>query len=275
MHLCDYPKADSQLLDSALNQRMATAQVVVSLGHKLRDEAGVRVRQPLSELRYTCVSHADTSAPEIRMAAINSFGDLIEEELNVKQLTPCESLADLTVYSYKPNLKTLGPKYGKLLGALRQKLATLEPSTLDPLRRGESVSLEVEGESVDVSQEDIIVSREHPEGWVTGEDRGIQLALATGLTEELKREGMARDFVRHVQQLRKDADLEIEDRINVLYHSDNGDVDAAIREWNDYIRVETLAMSVTSSAATTTSGKSVKVGSVGIMIRVEKCVVGG
>ncbi len=210
VHLCDYPEADAALLDTDLNARMASAQVVVALGHKLRDMADQRVRQPLAELR---VSSSDPAARD----AIRRLADVIREELNVKQLTVVESLADIVKYTYKANLKTLGPKYGKLLNVLREKLPSVDTKTLAPLRSGGSVTITLDGHEITLAPDDVQVGTEQAPGWVSGDDRGIQLALSTSLTPALLREGMARDFIRQIQQLRKDADLEIENRIRVGY----------------------------------------------------------
>jgi isoleucyl-tRNA synthetase len=115
VHLCDYPTADTSLLDADLNLRMASAQKVVRLGHKLREESNLRVRQPLAELRFAS-SNASTAA------AIEKLADVIGEELNIQKVIRQDNLDSLVKYAYKPNLKTLGPKYGKLLNACRTKL---------------------------------------------------------------------------------------------------------------------------------------------------------
>ena len=141
VHLCDYPQCDQSRLDELLNVRMQTAQQVVNLGHKLREEQNIRVRQPLAELRFA-VSASEQSA------AIESLAAVIRDELNVKQLTYCDDLDELASYSFKPNLKTLGPKYGKLLGSIRKELPNLDAAVLAPLRRGESVTVTLDGAEV-------------------------------------------------------------------------------------------------------------------------------
>ncbi|MEZ6059850.1 MAG: DUF5915 domain-containing protein [Planctomycetaceae bacterium] len=253
VHLCDYPTADSALLDAALNQRMAAAQRVVKLGHKLREESDLRVRQPLAELQFAA---ADAETAD----AIAHLADVIAEELNIKQITRQENLDDKVRYSYKPNLKTLGPKYGKLLGILRTKLPELGDEVLSPLRRGDSVSVEIEGNAVDLSPDDVLVSTEQAADWVSSDESGIQIAVSTVLTDDLIREGMSRDFVRHVQQLRKDANLHIQDRIRVEFHSEENMLQAMVAEWSDYIRGETLADDITLVDAPPDDAKSVSVG---------------
>ena len=262
VHLCDYPTADAALLDEGLNSRMATAQAVVALGHKLRDMADQRVRQPLAELR---VSSSDPAARD----AIGRLSEVIREELNVKQLTVVDSLADIVKYTYKANLKTLGKKYGKLLNLLREKLPTLDSSRLAPLQSGESVTLTLDGNEITLAPEDVQVGTEQAPGWVSGDDQGIQLALSTALTPALLREGMARDFIRQVQQLRKDANLEIENHIRVSYSTTEAEVITMLAEWTELIQGETLADSLVSSTAAADS-KTVNVGDVKVSVWIEK-----
>jgi isoleucyl-tRNA synthetase len=213
---------------------MAAAQLVVTLGHRLREESNVRVRQPLGELRFA-------ARDEATAAAIDSLSDVVAEELNVKRLTRSSNLDDLVSYSYKPNLKTLGPKYGKILKLIQQKLPEVDAAALAPLRAGRSATVTLDGQEVTLMPEDVLVSTNQASDWVAADDRGVQIALSTAITAELKREGIARDFVRQVQNLRKEADLDIQDRIRVFYQAGDAEVSQAIQEWSDYISQETLA----------------------------------
>ncbi|QDU09334.1 class I tRNA ligase family protein [Gimesia aquarii] len=263
VHLCDYPQCDSTLLDEELNFHASQAQIVVKLGHKLRDESNQRVRQPLAELRFAC------QTPK-QMDAIESLANTIEEELNIKKVTRCENLDELVSYTYKPNLKTLGPKYGKLLSMLRQQLPELGDAVLGPLRRGESVSLELSGNQIDLQPEDVLVGTEQAADWVCADDQGIQIAISTKLTSELEEEGMARDFVRQVQQLRKEADLEIEDRINIYFNSNGAtEVEKSVTGWSEYILGETLGDTLNQSDDTDDT-KEVTIGNSKVSIRIEK-----
>ncbi|RLS41880.1 MAG: isoleucine--tRNA ligase, partial [Planctomycetota bacterium] len=253
VHLCDYPTVDTSLLDADLNLRMAAAQKVVRLGHKLREESNLRVRQPLAELQFAS-SSADTAS------AIEKLADVIGEELNIQRVMRADNLDTLVKYAYKPNLKTLGPKYGKLLNALRTKLPELGDAVLGPLRRGQNLTVELEGQTVDLTPNDVLVSTEQAAEWVCADDAGIQVAISTVLTPELIREGMSRDFVRQVQQLRKDANLNITDRIKVEYHSQDNTVQAMVAEWGDYIKGETLAEKIEFSSTPGVERKTVSVG---------------
>ena len=253
IHLTDYPTADTSLLDAGLNLSMSAAQKVVRLAHKLREESNLRVRQPLAELRFAS-SNVGTAE------AIERLGDVIGEELNIHRVVRQDNLDALVSYAYKPNLKTLGPKYGKLLNALRTKLPELGDAVLAPLRRGENLTIELDGQSVDLTPEDVLISTAQAAEWVCSDDSGIQVAISTVLTPELIREGMSRDFVRQVQQLRKDANLNIQDHIKVQYHSADNTVQAMVAEWGDYICRETLADSIEFKTSPGVDVKSVMVG---------------
>jgi isoleucyl-tRNA synthetase len=261
VHLCDYPAPNPALLDNQLNQRMAAAQKVVRLGHQLREDASLRVRQPLAELRFAA-SHPETAA------AVESLADVVREELNIHAVLRQENLDDLVAYSYKPNLKTLGPRYGKLLNSLRTKLPELGDAVLAPLRRGTPVTIQLDGQPVELNPEDVLVSTQQAAHWMSADDSGIQVAISTVLTPQLVREGMSRDFVRHVQQLRKDAGLNIQDRIAITWQSTQPAVAEMAAEWNRYICEETLADSL--QQATPNSPKSVSVGDCDVQIAITR-----
>jgi isoleucyl-tRNA synthetase len=263
VHLCDYPQADAALLDPQLSHRMTLAQLVVRLGHGLREQAGQRVRQPLAELRFAC------SAPGQR-AAIEALAEVIQEELNVKQITPCDNLDDLVHYIYKPNLKTLGPRYGKALGAIGKALGSVDTKLLAPLRRGEPVTLSIDGNNYDLTPEDVLVSTRQAADWVAADEDGVQIALSIVLTPELRREGIARDFVRQIQQQRKDSDLDIEDRIRVFYSTDDAEILQAVQVWGEYIQAETLADELLPGLPTPGNARDVLIGEITLPLAIEK-----
>jgi len=263
VHLCDYPQVDESLLDPDLNTRMAISQLVVKMGHKLREEQSLRVRQPLSEMQFA-------SSFVEKAEAVESLAEVIREELNVKQLTRKENLDDKVSYSFKPNLKTLGPKCGKLLGAIRQQLPQMDAELLTPLRNGSSVTVEFDGIGVTLEPDDVLVSTEQATDWVSADDSGVQIALSTVLTPELRQEGMRNDFIRQVQQLRKDADLEIQDRIRICFHTEEDELVSAIEEWKEFIANETLADAIDCSTNIPPDTKPSTVGTAKISIRILK-----
>ncbi|MFQ5730546.1 MAG: class I tRNA ligase family protein [Planctomycetaceae bacterium] len=263
VHLCDYPLPDDQRLDPDLNSRMAVAQRVVKLGHKLREESNLRVRQPLGELRYTC-------GLAEQLESVDSLGDVIREELNVKRLTPRDNLDDLVSYSFKPNLKTLGPKYGKMLGAIRRELPEMDPAIFAPLRNGQAVIATIAGNEITLHPDDVLISTEPAADWVCADDRGIQVALSTALTPELQAEGIRNDFIRHVQQCRKNANLEIKDRIHVFYHTKDAACGLAVEQWSDDIKLETLADSIAHTDESPDGLKPVTVGDAKARVWIER-----
>jgi isoleucyl-tRNA synthetase len=263
VHLCAYPVAEEHLIDSELNERMSLAQLVVKLGHKLRDDAGQRVRQPLPELRVAC-------ADPRQLQAIARLSDLIAEELNVKRVTPCTQLDGIVKYVYRANLKTLGPKYGQLLNVIKTQLPLLEPAQLEPLRRGEAVTVTLDGTTISLEPDDVQVVTEQAAEWHAADERGVQVALSSHLTPELVREGMARDFVRQVQQLRKDAELELEQRIRIRYSTAEAEAAAAIAEWSETICRETSAEELLHVAGGEEAGKPVTVGESRVFLRIER-----
>jgi isoleucyl-tRNA synthetase len=262
VHLCDYPTPNRTLLDTDLNQRMAAAQKVVRLGHKLREENNLRVRQPLAELRFAAAT-AETAQ------AIERLRDVIGEELNIQQVLREENLDALVSYAYKPNLKTLGPKCGKLLNLLRTRIPELGDAVLAPLRRGQALTLELDGNTLELVPEDVLISTEQAAEWICGDDSGIQVAISTVLTPALIREGMSRDFVRQVQQLRKDAGLNIQDRIRIHYAAEEAVVRDMVGEWQAYISEETLALNITEHATAPDDAKSVVTGDSSVRIWIE------
>ena len=263
IHLAGYPECDESLLDPELNRRMKVAQQIVRLGHRLREESHLRVRQPLSELRFA------TGDAELRSAA-ELLADVIADELNVKNVNAHDDLGDLARTIYKPNLRTLGPRYGTQLAAIREQLPAVAPETLAPLAEGHPVEITIDGEQLTLLPEDVLTETEQADGWVCGSDGDLQVALSTTLTPELVREGLARDFVRQVQQLRKDRDLQIEDRIRIAYHGGGERLNEAIREWDEYIRAETLADSLEPAEQAPEDCKSVTLDNEDLLLWIER-----
>ncbi|MEZ5941784.1 MAG: class I tRNA ligase family protein [Planctomycetaceae bacterium] len=262
VHLCKFPKFESGEVDLALNGRTALVQTLVRLGHRLRETAELRVRQPLAELRFACRDAAEAEALE-------QYADVIADELNVKQVARAANLDDLVSYAYKPNLKTLGPKYGKLLQLLRTALPELDGALLAPLRSGESVTVSIEGNEVTLDPVDVMVSVQQASDWASADADGIQVALSTSLTPELEREGMARDLIRHIQQLRKDTQLEENDRITIQWSADSTEnLTTMLTEWESLILTETRANGI-AQLADGNDGKSVSVGGVQVQLSIE------
>lgn len=271
VHLCDYPQVRPDRLDRDLNTRMAAVQQVVRVGHKLRDEAKIRVRQPMSELRFAWPARAGAEDSAAKTAAVEHLANVVNEELNIKTLTAQDSLDGMVTYRVKPNMKVLGTKHGRLTAAIGGEVRKLDAAGIEALRRGETLGLTVDGNSVELEPADVMIEAEVDPDWVFAEDAGLQVALCTKLTPELEGEGMARDFVRHVQQFRKDADLEIEDRIVVEFVCADETILAALEQWRSYICKETLADElIAADAAPGGDWKTVKIGPGSLQVRILK-----
>jgi isoleucyl-tRNA synthetase len=256
VHLCEYPQPNDPPWSGCVEPETLAltdlAQRVVRLGHRLRETADRRVRQPLREVR---VIHADESARQ--RAGI--MQDVIRDELNVKELSFSESASDLVTLKYRANPASLGKKHGRYLNDLRKLIPELPAETLAPLSAGGTVNVEVGGTTIELVADDVHIDKEHADGWVSESDGDLTVALFTTLDTPLLHEGMARDLVRHIQQLRKDADLEIEQRICVGYQTDDPAIADMLATWSDYIRGETLANELTADTPPA-DAKSVIVG---------------
>jgi isoleucyl-tRNA synthetase len=235
VHHEPYPEATEPLLDAELSAEMDALLRLVSLGSAARNTAKIKVRQPLAELRIQPGSEAERRA-------IERFADQIKEELNLKKVTLHDPAAGtLLGYDVKPNLKTFGPKFGNRLQAAQKALAALNPTAVaEKVTSGQPLELPLEGGAVTLDPTDIFVQPKAPTGWVGLADRGTQLALDTRISEDLALEGMAREVVRQVQQARKNADLQMEDRIVLYLQTDADKLQRAIEVHREYIASETL-----------------------------------
>ncbi|MBN2448887.1 MAG: isoleucine--tRNA ligase, partial [Lentisphaeria bacterium] len=236
VHLCDYPAAAAERLDEALNRTMAHTMAAVSLGRHLRTQAAIRVRQPLP--RVLLVSADSTIRGELQaMAAV------VAEELNVKEVMVRADEEALVHLSAKANFRRLGPRLGPRMRAVATAVAGLDPETLSRLRRGEEMALDPGdgGPPVSVTEEDVVLQREEKQGLTAATNGEITVALDTTLSEDLVREGWARELVSRVQNLRKEAGLDVADRIVLRYSLPEPVLDA-VRHFTEYIRTETLAV---------------------------------
>lgn len=208
VHLCYYPQADDNFIDKALEENMDEAVRIVVQGRACRNAANIKNRQPLS----TMYVKTDKELPDL-------FKDIIAEELNIKEVVFTEDVADFTTYSFKPQLKTVGPKYGKLVGKIREALANLDGNkSMDELKAGNPLSFEFDGQKVELFEEDLLIEATQKEGFIAESERDLTVVLDTNLTEELIEEGFVREIISKVQTMRKEADFEVQDHINLFYH---------------------------------------------------------
>jgi isoleucyl-tRNA synthetase len=235
VHLCDYPQADESLVDERLSADMQALLRLVTLGSAARNSVKIKVRQPLAELKVQPGTDADKRAVE-------RFADQIAEELNIKSVTLYDPVkTPLLTPVVKANMKTLGPKFGPRLQEVKAAIeSTHAPLLEEKAKSGLPIEVEAPSGAVAIDAADFSVTYRAPDGWVGIADRGTQVALDTRITDELAGEGMARDVVRHVQDARKKAGLQMEDRIELYLHTDSAKPSQAIARHRDYIMAETL-----------------------------------
>ena len=237
VHMADWPKFDESLIDEQLNHEMDLIIDLASLGHAARNKANRKVRQPLAEAAFF-VGQADDRP------LIAKYADVLAEELNVKQVRPLDAAGEAMDFQLNPLPKQLGQKYGKLFPQLRGLIMKLDPMTAGrKLLAGENIEVELNGEVYAIQPDEVEVRANAHSGYTVATEAANIAALVTDLTPELVKEGLAREFVRHVQDLRKTAGLEISDRIEVCCQAD-ALLSEAIRDNLDYIMGETLCLSL-------------------------------
>jgi isoleucyl-tRNA synthetase len=235
VHMVPWPEADPAWRSDELLHDIGVVQKVVGLGRAARGQSGVRTRQPLSRLLVRAPSDAAANALE-------DHQDQILEELNVKLIEFIARDAGLVSYRIKPNLPVLGKRYGKLIPAIRSALEAADGASIaSAAARGESFDIEVAGETLTLGGDDVLIETSSAEGYACAEDGGYLSALDTTLSDDLVDEGFAREVVRSVQDARKQAGLEVSDRI-VLGVSGSGAIERALAGHRDYIMAETLAI---------------------------------
>lgn len=261
VHMANWPVVDLEAIDETLNKEMALVIDLASLGHAARNKANRKVRQPLSECAFS-VGFLENRP------VIEKYATILQEELNVKTVRLLDTASEAMAFSLNPQPKQLGQKYGNKFPELRRKILQLDPMEAGKtLLEGKSVEVQLDGVPYEILPEEVEVRADAHEGFVVASEGGNIAALVVTLTPELKREGLAREFVRRVQDLRKSAELEISDRIEVVYEADE-ELAQAIEENHDYIKNETLAVELSrgvvpqdlAQAADTFDGVQVKVG---------------
>ena len=230
IHLCDYPVCDEAMVDKELEKNMELVLEAVVIGRACRNEANTKQRQPLAKMYVKSTS-----------VLSDFYQDIIKDELNVKAIEFTDDVSSFTNYTFKPQLKTLGRRFGSRLNALKEVLAGLDGSkAFAELNEKGSITVEVTGESEVLEKDDLLIEAAKREGFVSGEDNGITVVLDTNLTPELIEEGFVRELISKVQTMRKDAGFEVMDRITV-YVSGNDRIKEVAEKNADAIKKVVLA----------------------------------
>jgi isoleucyl-tRNA synthetase len=241
VHHCDWPETDMAAVNTTLLDQMSLARQVTSLGLGARGSVNIKVRQPLA----TALVHV-REGQETWSEACTA---MVIEELNVKTLQFVDDDSQLVRFEVLPNSKLLGPRFGATFPQVRAALADLDPTpVVRRVQTGRVVKLLVEGDEVELAPEEVVVRTHAVEGLAVAVERGITVAVATEITPELRTEGLARELVRRIQVMRKDAGFNIEDRITT-YGLAEGELAAAFDTWADYIKAETLSTTLVATPA--------------------------
>ncbi|MBU1369093.1 MAG: isoleucine--tRNA ligase [Bacteroidetes bacterium] len=245
IHLTDFPEADTGLIDKALEERMQMAQQISSMVLSLRKKSNLRVRQPLNKIMIPVSS--DEMAQQLEKVA-----DLILSEVNIKEIEYLKEDTSRLVKKIKPNFKRLGPRYGKLMKQLSAAFAGMTQEDIHDFEIQNSFVLNLEGQQIELELEDAEITTEDIPGWIVSTQNQLTVALDITVTEELANEGLAREIVNRVQNMRKDKGFEVTDKITLRIELNN-QIEQAVKQFESYICSETLAIIDTKTPILTTA----------------------
>lgn len=230
VHLCDFPKAHEEMIDTALERKMDEVLKIVVLGRAARNTANIKNRQPLGRMY-------------IKSEVLPVFYQtIIRDELNVKEVEFVSDVQDFTSYTFKPQLKTVGPKYGKQLVNIKTALLELDGNkAMDKLNERGFLSFEFDGQSVELTKDDLLIDMTQKQGFISETDNTVIVVLDTRLTPELIEEGFIREIISKIQTMRKEAGFEVTDHITV-YVQDNESISSVLRQNETFIKNEVLSL---------------------------------
>ena len=258
IHLCDFPAVEEAFIDGKLEESMEEVLDAVVMGRACRNEANIKNRQPVSKMYVK----ADFTLSDF-------YKDIIADELNVKEVIFTDDVRDFTSYTFKPQLRTVGPKYGRLLGGIQKTLAALSGNeAMDALNRDGRLSFDIDGAAVELSKEDLLIEVSQKEGYVSQEDNRMTVVLDTNLTDELVEEGFVYEIISKIQTMRKDAGFEVMDHIRVSL-SGNDRLSAIAERNRDAICTKVLADGFTKEAGYAVS-REWNVNGENVVISIEK-----
>ncbi|WP_290391971.1 DUF5915 domain-containing protein, partial [uncultured Duncaniella sp.] len=236
VHLDRFPVADDTLIDNELEARQKLAQDITSMALALRRKVNLKVRQPLQTIMVPV-------ADESRRKALEAIMELVKSEINVKDLKIVGNDEGILVKSVKPDFKKLGPKFGKQMKAAAEIIKNLDAKAIATLERDGKLTFDLNGTPADLDIADVEIISEDIPGWLVANEGNLTIALDVTVTPELRREGIARDIVNRIQNIRKSRDYDITDRISLTFAPADA-TDDAIRDFADYISRQVLATSL-------------------------------
>ena len=233
IHLCDFPEVKEEWINKDLEDSMEEVLEVVVLGRACRNTANIKNRQPIGTMYVKAAKKMD-----------KYFTDIIADELNVKEVKFADDVESFISYSFKPQLRTVGPKYGKLLGGIRTALAEINGSqAMNELKTNGVLVLDIDGNKVELAEEDLLIETAQTEGYVTETEGETAVVLDTNLTPELIEEGFVREIISKIQTMRKEAGFEVMDKIRVSV-KDNEKIVETMKANEAEIKSEVLAEKV-------------------------------
>ena len=233
IHLCDFPVANEEWIDADLEKKMEEVLSVVVLGRACRNNASIKNRQPMAKMFVK----ADFTLPEF-------FTDIIKDELNIKSVEFTDNVSSFVSYSFKPQLRTVGPKYGKFLGEIRTKLANIDGrAAMTELESTGVLKLELSGVTAELTKDDLLIDSAQTSGFESLSDRGVTVVMDTNLTEELIEEGFVREIVSKIQTMRKESKFEVMDNIRI-YIGNNAKIEAIAAKNAESIKSDVLGVEI-------------------------------
>ena len=236
VHLADFPVCNEELIDKDLEERMQMAQSISSMVLALRRKVNIKVRQPLQTLMVPVLdAHQQESIDAVKALILN--------EVNVKEMKFVDNTAGILVKKIKPDFKKLGPRYGKIMKALAAAIQQMSQDDINAFEKAGTFTLNVEGQEAVIERADVEIISEDIPGWLVANEGRLTVALDITVTEELRKEGLARELVNRVQNIRKSSGFDITDKVNITILS-NEAMDAAVAEYKEYISNQVLAASI-------------------------------
>ena len=266
VHLADFPKYNEALINKTLEERMQLAQDISSMTLSLRKKENIKVRQPLKQIMVPILA-------EHEQENIEAVKDLIMNEVNVKEINFVDDSAGILVKKIKPDFKKLGPKCGKNMKTVAAQLQALPQEEISKLEKSGSYEINIDGNAIIIDKADVEILSEDIPGWLVANNGTITIALDVTITPELQKEGIARELINRIQNLRKDNGFEVTDKVNVTIYAEGEEfaaIDGALAQHGSYIAAQTLSLSVIASEGTSAEGSEVEWNEGTIRIKVSK-----
>lgn len=262
VHLADFPKADEKLIDNELEERMELAQQISSMVLGLRRKVQLRVRQPLSKLIIPILN-------DHMIRQLDAVKNIILSEVNVKEIEYITDTTDVLVKKIKPNFKTLGPKYGKYMKQISTLIAAMEQSDIFEFEKNGRYQLNIGTEPIDLSLEDVEILSEDIPGWLVANEGRLTVALDINVTKELKEEGIARELINRIQNLRKESNFDVTDKITLAIGR-HKEINEAVENFSQYIASQVLAEHIELTDEKDDKARDIEIDDIHTFIKIER-----